>query len=270
MLLYLDHAWDKFKAQQRMNTMKDLHDAVMEGAVQRIRPKIMTVCAILFGLLPIMWSPTMQAGADVMKRIATPMIGGVVTSAILELLIYPVIYVIWRRRELPEKTEEEPAPLVPPALVPSRVNRQRALKWIAIVVVALSILYIGSKVWQNFAPRFGTAAAAHSEPLVTQTVNDLTVKIFGDLRSGQSDLILEFRDAAGELVDVGRARFDMTMNMPGMTMHDSGKIQSTGKPGQYRVRANPSMAGDWAMNLSYDGPRGHGETVISLSVKANK
>src|SRR5947199_9930644 len=87
MLLYLDHAWDKFKADGRMNNMRDLHAAVMEGAVQRIRRKIMTVCPILFGLLPIMWSPTLQAGADVMKRIATPMIGGVVTSAILEVLI---------------------------------------------------------------------------------------------------------------------------------------------------------------------------------------
>ena len=81
-------------------TFSDLHDAVIEGAVQRIRPKIMTVCAILFGLLPIMWSPTTQAGADVMKRIATPMIGGVVTSAILELLIYPVIFVLWKKREV--------------------------------------------------------------------------------------------------------------------------------------------------------------------------
>jgi Cu(I)/Ag(I) efflux system membrane protein CusA/SilA len=90
-----------------------LHDAVIEGAVGRVRPKIMTVCAILFGLLPIMWSPATAAGADVMKRIATPMIGGVVTSAVLELLIYPVIYIIWRRRELPDKTEETPPPLLP-------------------------------------------------------------------------------------------------------------------------------------------------------------
>ncbi len=79
----------------------------VEGAVQRIRPKIMTVCAILFGLLPIMWSPATQTGADVMKRIATPMIGGVITSAILELLLYPVIYVIWRRRSLPEQGRDE-------------------------------------------------------------------------------------------------------------------------------------------------------------------
>ena len=121
MLLYLDHAWDTFKAEGRMQTMKDLHDAIMEGAVQRIRPKIMTVCAILFGLLPIMWSPTLQAGADVMKRIATPMIGGIITSAILELLIFPVIYVIWRKRELPDQTEQE-TPLIPPALIPSKLK----------------------------------------------------------------------------------------------------------------------------------------------------
>ncbi len=116
MLLYLDHAWEKFRGEGRMNNTRDLHDAVIEGAVGRVRPKIMTVCAILFGLLPIMWSPATQAGADVMKRIATPMVGGIVTSGILELLIYPVIYVIWRKRELPDQTEES-APLIPPALV---------------------------------------------------------------------------------------------------------------------------------------------------------
>jgi Cu(I)/Ag(I) efflux system membrane protein CusA/SilA len=102
MLLYLDHAWEKYRAEGRMGSMSDLYAAAKEGAVQRIRPKIMTVCAILFGLLPIMWSPNWQTGADVMKRIAAPMIGGVVTSAILELLIYPVIFVIWRRRTLPK------------------------------------------------------------------------------------------------------------------------------------------------------------------------
>ena len=100
MLLYLDHAWDKFRNAGKMNSMSDLNAAVIEGAVQRIRPKIMTICAILFGLLPIMWSPTTQSGADVMKRIAAPMIGGVITSGILELLLYPVIYVFWRKRHL--------------------------------------------------------------------------------------------------------------------------------------------------------------------------
>jgi copper/silver efflux system protein len=123
MLLYLDHAWDKFRGEGRMRNMRDLHDAVIEGAVDRVRPKIMTVCAILFGLLPIMWSPALQAGADVMKRIAAPMVGGVVTSAILELLIYPTIYVLWRKRELRDQTEEA-TPLVPQSLIPSGWLRQ--------------------------------------------------------------------------------------------------------------------------------------------------
>jgi len=101
MLLYLDHAWEKFRAEGRMKSIVDLRAAIHEGAVQRLRPKIMTACAILFGLLPIMWSPITQTGADVMKRVATPMIGGIVTSALLELLIYPIIYLVWRRRELP-------------------------------------------------------------------------------------------------------------------------------------------------------------------------
>lgn len=101
MLLYLDHAWEERRARGQMHSRGDLEAAVKEGAVQRIRPKVMTVCAILFGLAPILWSPATQSGSDVMKRIATPMIGGIVTSAILELLLYPVIYVLWRRRALP-------------------------------------------------------------------------------------------------------------------------------------------------------------------------
>jgi len=94
MLLYLDQAYDKFKKAGRMKTLHDLQEAVEEGAVKRIRPKMMTVLAILMGLLPIMWSQ--GAGADVMKRIAAPMVGGVVTSFALELLIYPVVFTLWK------------------------------------------------------------------------------------------------------------------------------------------------------------------------------
>lgn len=96
MLLYLDQAFDKFKREGRMRSMTDLQEAVEEGAVKRIRPKMMTVMAILMGLLPIMWSH--GAGADVMKRIAAPMVGGVLSSFALELLIYPVIFTIWKWR----------------------------------------------------------------------------------------------------------------------------------------------------------------------------
>jgi len=101
MLLYLEQAWEESSVGGRMNSLRDLRAAVKEGALQRLRPKIMTVCAILFGLLPILWAPATQAGSDVMKRIAAPMIGGVATSAILELLLYPLIFVFWKKRSLP-------------------------------------------------------------------------------------------------------------------------------------------------------------------------
>jgi Cu(I)/Ag(I) efflux system membrane protein CusA/SilA len=98
MLLYLDLAYEQWKREGKLNSMNDLNEAVMHGAVKRIRPKIMTVSVILAGLVPIMFSH--GTGADVMKRIAAPMVGGVITSTILELIIYPAIYVLWKRRYL--------------------------------------------------------------------------------------------------------------------------------------------------------------------------
>jgi Cu(I)/Ag(I) efflux system membrane protein CusA/SilA len=113
MLLYLDQAYDKAKSAGRMQSLADLQEAVEEGAVKRIRPKMMTVLAILLGLLPIMWSQ--GAGADTMKRIAAPMVGGVISSFLLELLIYPVIFTIWKwRREIrPALAAATPASLQP-------------------------------------------------------------------------------------------------------------------------------------------------------------
>ncbi len=98
MLLYLDQSYDRFKQEGRMRNLHDLEQAVEDGAVKRIRPKMMTVMAILLGLLPIMWSH--GAGSDVMRRIAAPMVGGVITSFALELLIYAVIFTIWKGRRL--------------------------------------------------------------------------------------------------------------------------------------------------------------------------
>jgi Cu(I)/Ag(I) efflux system membrane protein CusA/SilA len=98
MLLYLELAHEKWKKEGRLNTLEDLRESVMFGAVKRIRPKIMTVSVILAGLVPIMFST--GAGSDIMKRIAAPMIGGVVSSTVLELIIYPAIYILWREREL--------------------------------------------------------------------------------------------------------------------------------------------------------------------------
>lgn len=98
MLLYLDLAYEDRKAKGLMRNAYDLKEAITEGAVHRLRPKVMTVSVMLLGLLPIMWST--GTGSDLMRRIAAPMIGGILTSFILELLVYPVIYEIWREREL--------------------------------------------------------------------------------------------------------------------------------------------------------------------------
>ena len=100
MLLYLDVAYGEFKKKGFLNTRNDLADAIYDGAVKRVRPKAMTICVIVAGLLPILWST--GAGADVMKRIATPMVGGVVTSGIMELAIYPIIFYLWKARGLPK------------------------------------------------------------------------------------------------------------------------------------------------------------------------
>ena len=102
MLLYLDISHRLWKEQGRMQTRGDLVQAIHHGAVRRVRPKIMTIMVIIFGLLPIMWSQ--GTGADVMKRIAAPMIGGVTTSGIMELLIYPIIYYLWRGYKLRPET----------------------------------------------------------------------------------------------------------------------------------------------------------------------
>ncbi len=105
MLLYLDLAYEDRIKSGRMKTLKDLEEAIIEGAVKRIRPKMMTVMAAFMGLLPIMFA--MGTGSDVMKRIAAPMVGGLATSFILELLVYPVIYYLWKKRTLIEKMTHE-------------------------------------------------------------------------------------------------------------------------------------------------------------------
>ena len=100
MLIYLDHAWKarRAAAPNGVVTLTDLYEAVMEGAVERVRPKMMTVTAIMAGLLPILWGD--GAGASVMKRIAAPMVGGMISSTVLTLLVIPAIYALWREREL--------------------------------------------------------------------------------------------------------------------------------------------------------------------------
>jgi Cu(I)/Ag(I) efflux system membrane protein CusA/SilA len=98
MIIYLDEAYKRWKDEGKMKNKVDLHGSITEGAVQRVRPKMMTVMSTILGLLPLMWS--LGTGADVMKRIAAPMVGGLITSTVLTLVIIPVVYSIWKGRDL--------------------------------------------------------------------------------------------------------------------------------------------------------------------------
>jgi Cu(I)/Ag(I) efflux system membrane protein CusA/SilA len=270
MLLYLDQAWDKFQAVGRLDTPADLRAAVIEGAVQRIRPKIMTVCAILFGLLPIMWSPVTQAGADVMKRIAAPMIGGVITSAMLELLLYPTIYFLWRRRHLTNPDGLDAAPLIVAASTNGRSSR-RWLPWV------LGLVLAGAAVGgYYFWPRSQTGSSSLTAdspgaPFATHSENGLTINFYdseGGLRLAENEIVIEFRDTStNEPIDVGTVKFDLDMDMPGMVMHSGSTIEPAGAAGRYRAKIKPDMAGDWTAQLHYDGPHGSGQFSFDVNVK---
>ncbi|MCB0386461.1 MAG: efflux RND transporter permease subunit, partial [Bdellovibrionales bacterium] len=99
MLLYLDLAYEKKKKDGEMRSFADLREAIHIGAVKRIRPKMMTVMTTFLALLPILMASSASSGADVMKRMAAPMVGGILTSFLLELMVYPAIFAIWKEKE---------------------------------------------------------------------------------------------------------------------------------------------------------------------------
>ena len=106
MLVYLDVAYKRWTDEGKMNYASDLRAAVMEGAVERVRPKLMTVATTLIGLLPIMFGSA--TGSQVMKRIASPMVGGLISSTILTLLILPAVYYLIKRRNVEPDPPREP------------------------------------------------------------------------------------------------------------------------------------------------------------------
>ncbi len=108
MLLYLDLAYEEARTMGRLHNLTGLHEAIVQGAAKRLRPKFMTFATVCIGLFPIMWG--IGTGSDVMKRIAAPMVGGICTSFLLELLVYPAIYAVWRQRSLRRKlSSDQPA-----------------------------------------------------------------------------------------------------------------------------------------------------------------
>jgi copper/silver efflux system protein len=123
MLLYLDNSFERYLAAGKLKTPRDLYDAVHDGAVKRIRPKAMTVAAAFIGLVPLLWAH--GSGADVMRRLAAPMIGGLAVSFVMELLIYPIIFYLYTRMRLGARLAAE-VPTEPPAKTPPRLPWRRS------------------------------------------------------------------------------------------------------------------------------------------------
>jgi len=204
-----------------------------------------------------------------MKRIAAPMIGGVVTSAILELLLYPTIYMLWRRRHLPNPNGPDASAPVPDMEVGTGGKRPHRFPWLLLLAVAAASG--GYVLWQHArGPAPALAGPGSGAPFATRSANGLTINFYhpgGGLRLTGNDVIIEFQDtASGVPVDVGTVKFALDMNMPGMVMHSGGTITSAGGVGRYQAKIKPDMAGDWTAKLDYEGPRGQGSVSFTVNV----
>jgi Cu(I)/Ag(I) efflux system membrane protein CusA/SilA len=236
-------------------TQADLHDAIVEGALLRLRPKIMTVSTVVAGLLPIMWSN--RVGADVMKPLATPVLGGMVSSLLYVLVVTPVLfYWIQEYRLRPERSA------LPSVGIP---------RWVAATLVILIVA--GASAWWM---RDRMAAAPQTDApggAVLQTVRsgglDITLSNdAGTLRMGDNRVRIEFRSARNnELVDVGDVRLNANMSMPGMAMTGTTSVARGSRPGIYEAESRFAMSGSWNLTLEWDGPAGRGSAAFKGSVQ---
>jgi len=259
MVIYLEEA--VVRKRQELGgrlTRAGLRDAVIEGALQRLRPKVMTVSTVIAGLLPIMWST--RVGAEVMKPLATPVLGGMLSSLLHVLVVTPVIFFWLHERRLGLQRETRPSIAAP------------LTGWRPIVaILALATLSGSALIWWQLhrrptldhAPPAGQVVLRlHAEPL------DITlVSPTGTLRQGRNAFGFEFRDARGRLVDVGDVRASGNMPMPGMVMSSGLRVRRTAIAGRYDATAEFGMAGAWHMTLEWNGSAGHGSINFEGAVQ---
>jgi hypothetical protein len=249
MVIYLEEAVArKREAMGGTLTRSALRQAVIDGALLRLRPKVMTVSTVIAGLLPIMWST--RVGAEVMKPLATPVLGGMVSSLLHVLIVTPVLFFWLQERRLGLQHERE---LLDVEQRPMSTNRRVGA---AIAVLALIAAVALAYTWRGTRARQGQAGTT-----VTQVRSgDLTVVLLsptGTLRQGRNTFTIEFR-SAGSLVDVGTVRASANMPMPGMVMSGGLEVSRTSAPGRYQATAEFGMAGAWQMTVEWDGPAGRG------------
>jgi Cu(I)/Ag(I) efflux system membrane protein CusA/SilA len=262
MVIYLEEAVERKRRQLGGTlTRTALRDAVMEGALLRLRPKVMTVSTVIAGLLPIMWSTSV--GAEVMKPLATPVLGGMISSLLHVLIVTPVIFFWIRERQLGLQHEALPSAVrTPPA--------GRRLMFAAVILVMLAG---GALLVWRLSTRTANGGRAEVERTgVVQTVRSGQTEIVllsptGTLRSGRNTFTIEFRSPAGESLDVGTVRATANMPMPGMVMPGNIQVIPAGIPGRYTATADFGMAGAWQMSIEWSGPAGKGSVSFEGTVQ---
>jgi Cu(I)/Ag(I) efflux system membrane protein CusA/SilA len=263
MVIYLEEVVEKKERELGgALTRAALRDAVMEGALLRLRPKVMTVSTVVAGLLPIMWST--RVGAEVMKPLATPVLGGMVSSLIHVLLVTPVIFFWLRERRL--RLQHEPLPPIESAVHGGRrLSLTAAAAALVLVVVALTV-------WRVVAPDPADGPPGGAADVVQVVpAGDLEIVLRapgGVLRQGRNAFTIEFRKPGDDvLVDVGTVRAAANMPMPGMVMPGGVQVQPGDATGRYAVTAEFGMAGAWQMAISWDGPAGRGSVNFEGAVQ---
>jgi Cu(I)/Ag(I) efflux system membrane protein CusA/SilA len=259
MVIYLEEAVERKRHELGGTlTRAALRDAVVEGALLRLRPKVMTVSTVVAGLLPIMWST--RVGAEVMKPLATPVLGGMVSSLLHVLVVTPVIFFWLRERRLGLQGQDMPAS-----------SRSMSLRRPVLVVLGIVALAVASIVlWRAY--RSSDAAGAPGAVTTVQQVRvgDLRIAVLsptGALRPGRNTFIIEFRSSDGTFVDAGTVRASANMSMPGMVMSGGLQVGRTAVPGRYEVTAEFGMAGAWKMTIEWDGPAGRGSVNFEGAVQ---
>src|SRR6476659_693163 len=252
MVIYLEEAVERKRHELGGTlTREGLKDAVMEGALLRLRPKVMTVSTVIAGLLPIMWST--RAGAEVMKPLATPVLGGMVSSLLHVLVVTPVIFFWIRERRL--GLQREP--------FPRDQHVRGSPRRLAMAAGVVALIALMSFVMWRTRPG-GGEPTAQSAGAVVQTIRagELDIALLsptGTLRQGRNSFTFEFRrTGTTTLVDVGSVRASANMPMPGMAMSGGLQVTPTGVPGRYAATAEFGMAGAWPMAIEWNGPAGHG------------
>jgi Cu(I)/Ag(I) efflux system membrane protein CusA/SilA len=279
MVIYLDEAVRRKVAELGQSlSPRDLRDAVMEGALLRLRPKVMTVSTVVAGLLPIMW--TDRVGAEVMKPLATPVLGGMVSSLLYVLIVTPVLFYWIHERRLKahdvgrvplgeassgpgveQMTSESAGPPLP-SLSGTRPTY---------VIASLVLLSLAAAGWWAWTRQASSIDESARTVLETVRANDLVVTISnpqGGLRTGSNQFQIEFRSAAtNELADVGTVQLAASMSMPGMVMTSPISIAPSGRPGVYDATGEFGMAGSWRMTIEWNGPAGRGSAAFEGNVQ---